>query len=110
MTDGEITTDKEYYLKDGLQQGTVTSPNLFNIYNSQVLSLGKKVIEIQKELQKTFDLIQFYSDSWKLKINEKKCETILFRPKLVKAPREVRKNWKKFKLKSDNTEIPHKTV
>ncbi|CAD6212892.1 GSCOCG00011075001-RA-CDS, partial [Cotesia congregata] len=63
---------------------------------------------IQDKLQKTFDLIRMYSNNWRLKINDLRCETILFRPKLEIAMREVRRNWKNFSIKSNNVTIPHK--
>lgn len=72
---GPITTKKTFELREGLQQGTVTSPVLFNIFNSCIKNLfelnsgndtysiafaddsiiyvaGKKPIEIQSRLQK----------------------------------------------------------
>ena len=58
-----------------------------------------------------FRKVQLYCNNSKLKINNNECETILFRPKLINATREVKKNWKSFKIKpNDGADeyIPHK--
>ena len=85
-TDGTKTSTREYILENGLQQGTVNSPILFNIYNSDILfhdsinikpkrkalafaddliiySRAKKVIDTQEELQNMFRKVQLYCNN-----------------------------------------------
>lgn len=133
---GRNTSSLEFKIKNGLQQGTVNSPILFNIYTSDVLKLFSSNTEhetntiafaddlilyyahkwpsvIQNKLQDVFDRITLYYKSWKLKINANKCETILFRPDLAGANRNIRKHYKTFHLKENkNSElkIPHRNV
>ena len=99
------SSSKVFKILNGLQQGTVNSPILFNIYVAELLrlfdqntSLFKRSIAFADDLiiyithckaktiidnlQELFEKIQFYFHSWKLKINASKCETILFRPPL----------------------------
>ena len=100
---------RSYKIENGLQQGTVNSSILFSISDLQQMynlnNDGKKAIiafaddnirngnirmviyvknnklsVINTELQQLFNKIQEYFHTWKLKINIKKCETILFRP------------------------------
>ena len=134
MTDGSHTSSKEFSMENGLQQGTVNSPLLFSIYNSDLLNLfnlntsthkrsiafandliiyvtGRKTKTIRTELQELFDKISDYYHTWKLKINESKCETILFRPKTSKIGSIERVHCKKFQLKEKVNEgdlIPQK--
>lgn len=131
-----IMSTKEFSVKNGLQQGTVNSPILFNIFTSDVLRLfgeesqtGSKAIafaddliiyntglnskKVNQSLQTTFDKVQTYYDNWKLKINTNKCETILFRRSTTDAKTELIKNYKKFILvdkKKNNQKIPHKVL
>lgn len=130
VKNGQTSKSKEYKVENGLQQGTVLAPTLYNIYTSDLLTaynfnLDKNVIafaddiviytagssiqEIQTALQKNLDDILFYTKSWKMKVNVNKCETILFRPPLSKANRNIKNNWKKFKLKVGTQDIPNKT-
>ncbi|KAI4472699.1 hypothetical protein M0802_016563 [Mischocyttarus mexicanus] len=85
-TDGNEITNTEFEVKNGLQQGTVNSLILFNIYNSDILRLfdfnsnnnksaiafaddliiyykGKKASIIQEQLEKAFHEVLFYCDS-----------------------------------------------
>lgn len=127
-------SSKEFIVKNGLQQGTVNSPVLFNIFNSDLLNLfdlnttshkrsiafaddlivyitGKKTKLIQKDLQNLFEKIQMYYHTWKLKINAQKCETILFRQKLSELGSGERKHSKNFQIRERENEgvpIPHK--
>ncbi|KAI4474388.1 hypothetical protein M0804_014886 [Polistes exclamans] len=105
-TDSNEITNSEFQVKNGLQQGTVNSPILFNIYKSDILRHFdfntnnnksaiafdddliiyiklKKATIIQEQFEKAFHEVLFYCDSWKLKINTGKCETILFRPRQI---------------------------
>ena len=134
MTDGSHTSSKEFSIENGLQQGTVNSPLLFSIYNSDLLNFfnlntfthkrsiafaddliiyvtGRKTKTIRTELQELFNKISDYYYIWKLKINGSKCETILFRPKTSKIGSIEREHCKKFQLKEKANEgdlIPHK--
>ena len=120
-----------------MQQGTVNSPILFNIFNSNILNLfelyknpykkaiafaddltiytiGKKPSIINKDLQETYNKIQGYCNSWKLKINSNKCETILFRLRLSEANEDTKRHWKRFVVKDidrnhQHVNIEHKT-
>lgn len=129
---GELTSSKEFSLRNGLQQGTVNSPILFNIFTCNVLKLfnpnaeypiqsiafaddliiyHRQPSKIQDKLQDSFERINSYYHLWKLNINTMKCETIFFRPNLTYANKNVRRCYKTFKIKeninSDQT-IPHK--
>lgn len=63
-------------------------------------------------MQDLFKRIYLYYHSWKLKINTSKCETILFRPRLQEANKNVRKTYKNFFILDSNKNeiIPHKNV
>ncbi|KAK0163926.1 hypothetical protein PV328_002611 [Microctonus aethiopoides] len=39
LWDGNETSDTTLYIKEGLQQGTATSPILFNIFNADTINL-----------------------------------------------------------------------
>ena len=116
----------------GIQQGTVTSPILYNLYASDILkknglnnskgtnalafaddlivyTAGSKVYEIKDKLEDLMGRIQFYYNQWKLRINLNKCETILFRPPISKKTGYLAKGkWKKFQIQVNNINIPHK--
>lgn len=124
----------EFTLKNGLQQGTVNSPILFNIFTSDILNLFNPSAEhpihsiafaddliiyyadswpskIQDKLQDIFERINSYYHSWKLNINAMKCETILFRPDLMYANKNIRRCYKTFAIKehkNNGRPIPHK--
>ena len=134
LTDGSHTSSKEFSIENGLQQGTVNSPVLSGIYNSDLLNLfnlntsthkrsiafaddliiyvtGRRTKTIRTELQELFNKISDYYYTWKLKINASKCETILFRSKTSKIGPIERERCKKFQLKEKANEgelIPHK--
>ena len=134
MTDGSHTSSKEFSIENGLQQGTVNSPLLFSIYNSDLLNFfnlntfthkrsiafaddliiyvkGCKTKTIRTELQEFSDKISDHYYTWKLKINGTKCETILFRSKTSEIGPIEREHCKKLQLKEKANEgelIPHK--
>lgn len=124
-----------FLITKGLQQGTVISPALFNIYSADILRLfdlnnnkdtygiafaddliaylgNKKMAVIEENLQKIYNKISIYYKNWKLQVNPKKCETILFRDILEGKDLYTRKNWRKFEIKdsANNIAIPHKRV
>ena len=124
-------------IENGLQQGTISSPKLFNIFNSDILNLfdlnkdnetfssafaddliigitGKNIKEMREKLNNIVNKINDYYLNWNMKINVNKCETIL-----IKRPHNTlsvidKKQWKEFKLEINNKttgikeEIPHK--
>lgn len=120
-------------ITNGLQQGTVTAPTLFNIYNADLPQLfeiltstdtktiqfaddliiyieGKNIKKLQDQLQKLYNQTQDYYNTWKLKINARKCETILFRRKIKNQGKTYRNTYKAFQIRdtNTNTNIPHK--
>jgi len=135
---GEIYSKNVFKIDNRLQQGTVNSPILFNIYtcdllrmfnlnepkNPQAIAFADDLIiyaadswpsRIQQTLQSMFHKLEFYYETWKLKINIDKCETILFRPSLGYANRNVRKNYKSFRIESSPKNnaaqrLPHKNM
>ncbi|KAL7290513.1 hypothetical protein TKK_0015284 [Trichogramma kaykai] len=94
-------SNRTYTVTRGLQQGTVNSPILFNIFTASLLNLFKiNKVEIsalafaddlilytadnnlrliQIRLQQVFDEICRFYNNWKLKVNAMKCETIFIR-------------------------------
>ncbi|XP_076764851.1 uncharacterized protein LOC143431798 [Xylocopa sonorina] len=137
VSDKQSTSTKRFSVNNGLQQGTVNSPILFNIYLSDLLQMfginsennkrgiafaddlviylqNPKPSLLKNQMQELFHKIQIYLSNWKLKININKCETILFRPPISKnsgANSDVCQNSKKFQI-TDRTnpdiKIPHK--
>lgn len=134
VTAGNQSSETEFSIKHGLQQGTVNSPILFNIYTSDILNLFNASAEypiqsiafaddliiyyadtwpsrIQEKLQSMFKKINTYYKSWRLKVNTSKCETILIRSNLNHANSNVRKHYKTFAIKENKESeitIPHK--
>ncbi|XP_015180765.1 PREDICTED: uncharacterized protein LOC107068640 [Polistes dominula] len=99
---GTLTSSLTFWIREGLQQETVTAPILFNIYNSENLNLfdlnsgnqtlssvyvddlvvyvaDRKIPIIQQKLEKIINDINTYYKLWNLRINPTKSETILFR-------------------------------
>lgn len=119
---------KTYKIINGLQQGTVNSPILFNLFLldlikglENIISFADDIIvyhadntieKINENLQKAYDVVEKFTIDWNMRINTHKCETILFRPPVGKCNSNIRKNWKSFGIKSniDNTVIPNKQV
>jgi len=74
-----------------------------------------KLALLKQILQNVLHKLEFYYKIWKLKINIDKCETILFRPSLVYANRNVQKNYKNFAIESSlkynvAQRLPHKNT
>ncbi|CAD6212611.1 GSCOCG00011029001-RA-CDS, partial [Cotesia congregata] len=91
-----------FKIKEGLQQGTVNSPTLFNIFTSQTLNAFKlnqdnntysiayaddlilyvaaKYPEpLKDQLERLVNKINNYYALWNLRVSPAKCETIVFR-------------------------------
>lgn len=113
---GNIASSLIFNMSNGLQQGTVNAPLLFNIYIHDLLNKidniigfaddiiiyehGDKITNINRQLQTSFNIVEQYSLDWSMNININKCEAIIFRPSVNKCKWDIRKNWKEFKVKS----------
>lgn len=98
---GTTTSQHTFDIIEGLQQGTVNSPILFNIFTSdihKVFALNDNnntysityaddkiayvadttIVKVKDTLQTLTDKINNYYTIWNLRINPNKCETILF--------------------------------
>ncbi|XP_074112931.1 uncharacterized protein LOC141536352 [Cotesia typhae] len=136
--DGTNFTNTTFKILEGLQQGTVNSPTLFSIYFSTLLSLfdlnkddlkaiafaddlvvylpGKSPLKIQDGLQKLLNKIDKFMQTWNLRINYTKCETIVFRRSTHFLTKGSRPGLNTFTLKGTNpgtdtvVNIPHKSI
>ncbi|OXU29718.1 hypothetical protein TSAR_011126 [Trichomalopsis sarcophagae] len=124
---------------EGLQQGTVNAPDLFNIFNSDIINLyglnsgnkthsiafaddliayvaGKSPVAIQNQLEEITNKVNKHYQQWNLKINPAKCETILFRRPMHSYNKSNRQGWKEFNIaiKDPTTQeemtVPHSNV
>lgn len=128
VCNGKNMSSQLFKMSNGLQQGTVNAPILFNLFIHDLLNnldciigfaddiiiyqSGDKIDQINSKLQETFHIVEKYSIDWNMKINTEKCETILFRPPVDKCSWNIRKNWKQFGIIStiNNNVIPNKDV
>lgn len=127
VSNNDKMSTKTFNIVNGLQQGMVNSPILFNIYLHELLHKMENIIafaddliiyhadntvdKINNNLQSLFRTVEKYASDWKLKINLSKCESILFRPPTNKCNFNIRKNWKSFGIKSNlNIDIPNKEI
>lgn len=133
MAGGFVSQNLIFELVDGMQQGTVTAPTLFNFYNADIPNLfglaeasnmytlffaddlivyirGINVKKLQGRLQNIVEKINEYYLTWKLKINPQKCETILFREKLANKCPTFRRTYKTFNIKINDIAIPHQKI
>ena len=101
-TDVSGLSSVEFWIWEGLQQGTVNSSVLFNIFLSDLPKLfgfnekdgagclayaddlvfyvsGNRVEPIQNTLDSAVDKVNRYYMSWNLRLNPQKCQTILFK-------------------------------
>lgn len=137
--DGKRLSPTEFLIKEGLQQGTVNSPVLFNIFLGDLPDLfgfnvqggagflafaddvvvyvaGNRVEAVQNGLDTVVDKINRYYMSWNLRLNPLKWETMLFRKPLVNLTPEARSDDKYFQISAtipgtyNKVLIPHKKV
>ena len=135
--DGISVSPGRFWVVEGLQQGTVNSPILFNIFISELPRLfefntlghpsllsfaddlvvyvtGNRVSSIRDDLEAAVNKISNYLASWNLKINPSKCETILFRKPLSKLSTRSSVGQNKFQISilapnnNTSTPIPHR--
>lgn len=118
----------QFSMKNGIQQGTVTAPVLFNIFLHELLDKNNDMIgyaddllvfhsgmtieEINISLQKKYTAVENYALKWKMKINTDKCEAILFRQPVSKCNNNIKRKWKAFKVTSTlaHQEIRNKNI
>lgn len=109
--DGAALSPEVFNVTEGLQQGTVNSPILFNIFLSELPSLfgfndqrgsgllsfaddvvvyatGCRVEPLQNKLDTLVDNINKNYGAWNLRLNRLKCETVLFRKLLTSCHRD----------------------
>lgn len=137
--DGINLSNKTYKILEGLQQGTVNSPLLSNIFTMALLQLfnlnikenlfavayaddiivgvaGKNPPKLQNQLEKLVNNINEYYKIWNLRMNPEKCETAVFRRESNHLSKKALTQIKDFQIStpSPNTnemiKIPHKTV
>ena len=120
--DNENKSEITFELKEGLQQGAVNSPLLFNIYicdllrmygintkpNIKGIAFADDIIiyvnhrclhQVQVTLQEIFRNVNSYFETWRLKCNYRKSETILIRPRINDLNKKYRKVWRDFNIK-----------
>ena len=134
--DGKNLSSFTFSIIEGLQQGTVTSPLLFNIFNYQVLQLidtieypdsyslafaddyivyviANNAKEVQDKLQVLVNKVYQHYITLNLKPNASKSETILFHKPLRFISQKLRDSIKNFQISiisanDENTKIDHK--
>ena len=135
VTIGKHISKRAFKITKGLQQGTVNSPGLFNMYSASTPKMfglnserGKYAITfaddfvkyfasnniktIKQNLQELYEKLKNYYTTWKLQINPSKCSTILFRGPLAKKTKSINENWKNPLVRDNekNMDIPHERV
>lgn len=137
VSQGRTKSSLVFDVAEGLQQGTVNAPLLFNIYSSDGLNLfglnsgnetysiafaddrlvyiaGKHPIKTQEKLENLVNKVNVHYSTWHMKVNANKCETLLIRLPVDFLGRKEKSGWREFQIKikdpKDNTEVavPHK--
>ena len=123
--DGKITSNNTFVVEEGLQQGSVISPKLFNILTKSVLKFANantnqgsystayaddlmiyvghkdpKVVE--NILQNSVNEVDAYYREWNLRISPGKCELIVFHKPLRFICPTRREKIKNFKITYHN--------
>lgn len=125
--DGELITTIIFLILEGLHQGTVTSPKLFNISTRVVLLLftnetalkkytiafaddlkimvaHKNPLTVQKNLEKMLHEVNQFYHNWNLRINPGKCETIFYHRPRLSLTKTKRKGLTNFSITFRNLE------
>jgi len=121
-----VTTEIKFKIKEGLQQGTVNAPLLFNIYTAELLRKldnaiafaddvviycsDAKITKIEQQLTNQCNIAKKFLDERKLALNVAKCESILFHINIRDASRDTRTYYKKFNIKIDQQVINRKQI
>lgn len=123
LWDGENLSSIVFDILEGLSQGTVNSPILFNIYTHWITHVAfaddviiivadKSPAALQRKLESLTNQLNKKYREWNLRINPGKCETILFHKPLRMLGNKVRSEIKDFviKIHQDGThhEVGHK--
>lgn len=129
-SDGKNYSTKLFKITEGLAQGTVNSPILFNLFTHKILQIHNRPNSdtqsiafaddlivyvasddpqhIQTKLQTAANEINNFYLLWNLRISPTKCETILFHKPLRFLGNRKRELIRDFKIKIKDTTIPHK--
>uniref|UniRef100_A0A6V7JHL7 Reverse transcriptase domain-containing protein n=1 Tax=Bracon brevicornis TaxID=1563983 RepID=A0A6V7JHL7_9HYME len=140
ISDHNNTSTITFDINEGLQQGTVNSPILFNIYTADIINAfkmndlnqntysiayaddiilyvaGPQIAEIQNDLQQLVNKVNNWYSTWNLKMNPTKSEAILFRKPYRFLTSSRLKNIKTFKIQTfcpitrQPIDIPSKTT
>lgn len=123
-TTGQILSMK-FKIEEGLQQGSVNSSLLFNIYINQLsyhfdMNRGNRTYTIsfaddqivyvaetnaekaKQKLQFLVNKVNNFYQQWQLNINPNKCETILFRLTTKYLSKNKAKGWKEFSIQIED--------
>lgn len=134
--DGVNLSSKIFNIIEGLQQGTINSPLLFNIFTSKILKLfglntefdkfcvafaddlivylvGNNLPLLRDNLNETLNKINKFYQQWNLRMNPEKCESFLVRKRLSNYSSTHRHLIESFKLSTEHPDsklmidIPH---
>lgn len=136
--DGNNVSSEIFHIQEGLQQGTVNSPILFNIFTSDILSLfginnsetsaiafaddviiyttSDSIETVRNTLETITEKINKWYINWNLRLSPTKCETILFRKPLNQIWTVNRAGYKNFQIALTTpgtntiTAVPHKNT
>ena len=127
---GQILSSLSFNIIEGLMQGTVNSPELFNIFTHSIPNLfnlnsnndthsaafaddfiivvaNKYPNTVQAQLDTLLNRTNRHYQQWNLKINPAKCETILFHRPLRFLNGNIRKQIKNFKIQLHEADTVH---